>query len=192
MKKIPATLVLLIIITSAYAQQYFKRDTARLDQTVVSLSLIVPGVTYETALTDKTSLFVNLALGFAYERTSTLVSTTEAYTFNPTLLLQYRSYYNLQKRQFLGRKIAYNTGSYVGVMGHYVFDGIAGKNRHAIEVNNDLTLGPVWGFQRNGFLSFGLSLGVGVTIGQSGSSDVGPIGHLNFGFNLSRRQKDKE
>ncbi|ELR72751.1 secreted protein [Fulvivirga imtechensis AK7] len=190
MKKL---LLLGLVISSYYnasAQSYYQQDSARLKKTVLGLNILLPGLTYEQSLTDKSSLFLNFAFGFAYEYHSSGFSSYEAYTINPTLLAQYRSYYNLARRQLLDRKTTNNTGSFFGMMAHYTFDAIGGKNTHAIDVENGLTLGPVWGFQRNGLFTFSLSLGLGVTIGEGQSSNVGPIGHLNFGINLSKKKEE--
>lgn len=191
MKKL---MVLSILIITCFhyvrCQGYFQQDSLRLKKSIVGLNLVLPGLTYERALSDRSSLFLNFAFGFAYEYHSSGFSSYEAYTINPTLMAQYRSYYNLARRQLLGRKISNNTGSYFGVMTHYTFDPVAGKNTHAIDTQNGLTLGPVWGFQRNGLFTFSLSLGLGVHIGEGQSSNVGPIGHLNFGVNLSGKRKN--
>ncbi|MEQ8925830.1 MAG: hypothetical protein RLO81_08460 [Fulvivirga sp.] len=90
-------------------------------------------------------------------------------------------------------------------MTNYTFTSISGEESisHAFNNRRGLSIGPVWGIQRNGTVSFGLSLGLGLQVYEQDNytrnfnntviekrtvsgSEFGVIGSFNLGLNLSK------
>ena len=100
--------------------------------------------------------------------------------------MQYRYYYNLEKRLQKEKNIGNNSANYIALSGAVqIGKPIIGD----LEYNEGYfgVIGPVWGLQRyygSGF-KLDLNLGAGYGFNESGSSFFSPIIGLRLGWRLS-------
>ncbi|MCG9970173.1 hypothetical protein [Christiangramia crocea] len=126
-----------------------------------SLNLLAPSVEYELSISDRSTIDMDLGVGFAYHKSN---YTGEAYGFYPGFEGQYRYYYNFGKRSDKGNKTSENSANYFAATASITGgDPIIGDLRYASDYG--VLVGPVWGLQRvyySGFkLNFNLGLGLG-------------------------------
>ena len=91
-----------------------QQEKVTLEKTIVSLNLLAPGISIEAAIAEQQSFYFNAALSIYFRSETFNGRTTSEFSTSPYLMGQYRSYYNLDKRQLLGRKTAYNSGKLLG------------------------------------------------------------------------------
>ena len=82
---------------------------------------------YDAKLADKISLHTEIGLGGEYY----WHSSKDAYMFQPNIIVEPRYYYNLERRVSKGKKIAGNTGNYLGMMFDYIPDVYLNKNTYS-------------------------------------------------------------
>lgn len=75
----------------------------------ISLNILLPGVVYEAGISQNSTLTAELTLGFQY-RESTFLE--DGFGVYPIGRLQYRDYYNFQRRLGKGKRIEGNSGNY--------------------------------------------------------------------------------
>jgi len=143
-----------------------------------SLNLLAPSAEYELAVSNNSTIDMNLGVGFAYHRSS---YSGEAFGIFPGLEAQYRYYYNFAKRADEGKKTSENSANYIaGVASVTGGKPILGD----LEYTNDygVFVGPAWGLQRvyDSRFKLNLNLGVGLGFNDSGDTYFTPL----FGFQL--------
>lgn len=172
MNKLIVCALLLLSVNS------FGQETSTNSQ--FSLNLLAPSAEYELALSQKSTIDVNLGVGFTYEYSSTL---GEAYGLYPGFEAQYRYYYNFEKRADKGKKTAENSANYfAGVASISGGNPIIGDLENVNEYGG--FVGPVWGLQRvykRGF-KLNLNLGLGLGYNDSGNTYVRPMFELQLGW----------
>ena len=132
-----------------------------------SLNLLAPSAEYELSVSSKSTIDMNLGVGFAYQKST---YSGEAYGFYPGFEAQYRYYYNFRKRADKGKKTSENSGNYVTAIASVTGgDPIIGDLEYASDYGG--FVGPAWGLQRvynSGFkLNLNLGLGLGFNENQS-------------------------
>ncbi|HSP86590.1 MAG TPA: hypothetical protein VLN45_00530 [Ignavibacteriaceae bacterium] len=154
------------------------------------LSLLIPGLSLETRLTNSTSINVEIGTGFAigqttengfsgltifYNKPSEIDYKNESYyreNYNrlyPFSKFEVRQYYNLLRRQNHYRNTKNNTASYFSLYS-------------LIYLEDLYFIGPTWGMQRNvNRFYFNLNLGGGVYLWSDGSR-MQPLIDLKFGL----------
>ena len=126
-----------------------------------SLNLIFPSAEYEVGLSDHSTIDATVGVGFAYHKS---VYSGEAYGIYPGLELQYRYYYNFDKRLDKGKKISENSGNYITGMASITSgDPILGDLEFASDYGG--FVGPAWGLQRVYNSGFKLNLNLGLGMG---------------------------
>jgi hypothetical protein len=162
-------------------------EVINLEKTIVSLDLLTPGLTIEAAIGTQNSLMVSASTGFAFYASSTSNGQSEStFVFVPIFMAQYRGYYNLQKRAKQGKRVSFNSGNYLGFHVAYQGRAINDFDENIFEVQNGIILGPVWGLQRNGTVTFDLNLGPGLFATNNNSTEFTIIGNLKVGLNLTK------
>ena len=78
-----------------------------------SLNFLLPSVEYETAISENSTLDLNLGFGIGYHDSAYLDEAE--YGVYPNFQAQYRYYYNLKKRLEKGKKISENSGNYIAL-----------------------------------------------------------------------------
>lgn len=154
------------------------QEQASTSKSLFSLNFLLPGVEYETALSNKTTLDFRLGTGFAYA--TGMYRETEFGVFL-NFFTQYRYFYNFQNRLEKGKNINNNSGNFIALHGG-IFNGnpIIGTLESAQDYS--VEVGPVWGMQRvykSGF-KLNLHLGLGYLFNDLGDSAFSPL----IGFSL--------
>ena len=149
-----------------------------------SLNLLAPSAEYELSISDRSTIDLNLGVGFAYHRSS---YSGEAFGLYPGFETQYRYYYNFEKRADKGKKTSENSANYLAVVAS-VTGGkpIIGN----LEYTNDYGgfVGPAWGLQRvyNSNFKLNLNLGLGLGFNDAGDTYFTPLFGLQLGWLLTK------
>lgn len=179
--------LILTVSTIVYAQDSLQTASETyLRPQQVALNFLPPGFIYEAALGNKTTLSINpgLDINFSY---SSLYGTI--FLLRPFLDLQFRYYYNFERRISMSKNIANNSANFIGLRVTGVTPSLT--DSEDVETTNALAIGPVWGIQRtykDGII-LRLHLGLGVSIDELRDNE--PIVFLS-GFSLGfvlRRDK---
>ena len=143
-----------------------------------SLNFLAPSAEYEVSISSRSTIDLNLGIGFTYQYSSSL---GEAYGIYPGFEGQYRYYYNFEKRADKGKKVSENSANYIaGVASITSSNPIIGD----LEYENEFGafIGPAWGMQRiyNSGFKLNLNLGLGMGFNDVGDTFFRPL----FGFQL--------
>ncbi len=150
----------------------------------LTLNVLLPGIIYEHGLSQNSTIAAEITMGFAYRESDFVESGFGIY---PIGRLQYRHYYNFERRLAKGKNIAGNTGNYIAptiaiqggkaIIGdlNYVSDYFGG-------------IGAVYGLQRTGQkgLQFRFEVGPGYFFDEF-ESNFGIFLALKLGWVISRR-----
>jgi hypothetical protein len=157
------------------------QDRASVEKGLLSVNILTPGLEYELGTSSNTTLDLRVGSGLAYRKGMF----EEGFGIYPTFNLQYRYYYNLNKRMEKGKNISNNSANYIALSGS-IQSGkpIIGD----LEFNEGYfgAVGPVWGLQRYYGAGFklDLNLGAGYSFNESGGSFFSPIIGLRLGWLL--------
>lgn len=175
---------------------------------ITKITFLDPGIGREIRIAKFQSVFLQAFLNTsAYFSFSDAFGTNAGVYFDPAAKVQYRCYYNAEKRIAKNKRTEMNSLNYVGGLVQTIFTDVAYADDH---VNEDKrrpvnTIGIIWGLQRNGskHFSFDLNLGVGYLFGKgtkldqttwlpysSSVSEFTGIVSLNLGFWLSPKKTD--
>ena len=160
--------ITLILVMITYSLNFFGQQTV--NNNLLKINIITPGLTYENAIGIKETLCLDSNIS--------LVPTASAATgIAKTIFttLQYRNYYNVEKRLRKGKNINGNSANYIALNSSYYFKTIGDDDF----VNNydGITAGATWGLQRtykNGF-NINLNAGLGYNFSNRKSKIVSPI-----------------
>ncbi|MDR5591782.1 hypothetical protein [Christiangramia sp. SM2212] len=145
-----------------------------------SLNFLVPSAEYELAVSDNSTIDLNAGIGFAYHKSS---YSGEAFGIYPGGEVQYRYYYNFNKRADKDKKTSENSGNYVAVVGSITGgDPIIGDLKYSNNYGG--FVGPTWGLQRvyNSGFKLNLNLGLGMGFNDSGDTYLTPLFGLQLGW----------
>ena len=150
----------LLIASCVSAQKENQSDVTN----VAKVTIINPGFSFEQRIGKHQTLygqvFMNTAFSFNYS--STFGGSTKVY-FDPAVTLQYRYYYNINRRLNAEKRIDMNSLNYVGAVWETVFSkqNIGQRNYDELKARPINKVGVVWGFQRNYKSRFSLDVNVG-------------------------------
>ncbi|WP_243397018.1 hypothetical protein [Flagellimonas pacifica] len=138
-------------------QSSIAQNSSNVEKQQFTLNFLLPGAIYEQGISANSTLTAEATMGFAF-RGCTGCET--AFGVYPIGRLQYRYYYNMQRRLEKGKHISGNTGNYIAPM-------IAAQSGKAIIGDLDYAsdffagAGVVYGIQRTGHkgLSFRFEAG---------------------------------
>lgn len=147
-----------------------------------SLNLLIPSAEYEFSLTESSTLDFYAGIGFVYRK----VFDESHYSIFPEVMVQYRYYYNLDKRLEKGKNVANNSGNYLTAVAL-----ISGGNALIGDLNDvngtSVLLGPAWGLQRVYGKHFKLNLYLGLGYGfNEVDSYLAPIIAFQFGWKFGK------
>jgi hypothetical protein len=163
LKKKYFILLFTCLLFNAHAQTS-SRDTsatskAGLQQDLLSLSFLLPGLTYERALNNHISLSATAGLTFAAGDDGVSESNFDLIPFGN---LSGRYYYNLEERQKKGKSILYNSGNYLALSVVYQTGVLSPDWPDKLDQKQSyLSAGPVWGFQRTFKDNFHINIDLG-------------------------------
>ncbi len=148
-----------------------------------SLNLITPSVEYEVAISDHSTIDLDLGIGCAYHNS---LGESEFGIF-PDFNLQYRYFYNFQKRRDDSKKTSENSANYIAAIGSISGgDPIIGDLKYVSDYG--VFFGPAWGLQRVYYskLKLNLNLGAGYGFNEQGASYFAPILAFQLGWKLGK------
>jgi len=159
------------------------------EQSVTSklkLNFFLPGVSYEQKISQLQTLHFSAFIDLLFTD-SDFNGSTETYAI-PSIGIEFRNYYNLDKRNLKGKHTEGNSGNYFAPVytGKYSFYGFNDQDTWVSQ------LGFVWGLQRNYNSTFSLdfNIGLGYNINIQNSYLYYPIdliANLSLGFWLGKK-----
>ena len=145
-----------------------------------SVSFLLPGVEYETSLSNKTTVDLRAGTGFTFAMGKSIGTEFGVY---PNFHTQYRYYYNFKKRAEKGKNIHNNSGNYFALSGGlYGGKPLVGEIEYQMDYGAEV--GPVWGLQRvygSGF-KLDLHLGLGYSFNDLGESGFSSLISFRLGW----------
>lgn len=105
MKKLLLTLSALFLICTMSAQSH-----KNVVENQFSVNFLLPGVVYESGISENATLATELTIGFAYRESAFF---GDGFGIYPIGRFQYRNYYNFERRLNKGKRISGNTGNYL-------------------------------------------------------------------------------
>lgn len=159
------------------------QDQPFVENGMLSVNFLLPGLEYETGLSNKTTLDLRTGIGFGLSGGS---DRDTEYGIFLNAHAQYRYYYNFNKRLDKNKNIANNSANYLALNASFGFgEPIIGD----LQVSPNLSgvVGPVWGLQRyyNSGFKLDLNLGGGYGFNDLGESFFSPIIGIKLGWLLS-------
>lgn len=160
----------LLITAACFAFFYTHAQTDKVRKGQFKINFLAPGAEYELGLSDKTTLVIESGIGLAYAYSSSFGSD---FITSPYFALQYRYYYNFNKRVGKDKNTLNNSANYISFIGGISPGYYSFADSHFIE-NVGGTIGPAWGFQRtyNSGFNLSLDLGVGYAYEEKGAMDI--------------------
>lgn len=153
MKKTVVFLMFAIGLNFSNAQ-----ESTTVEKNLFKINLLAPGFVYEAGLSEKNSLYSEIAMGLSYRSSSFL---GKGWYFYPSINEQFRHYYNLEKRSLKDKKIKGNSGNYVGAIAIYTFKSLT-TNENLGYYDPNFLVGAVWGMQRTYKHNFNINLNLGL------------------------------
>jgi hypothetical protein len=174
-------LLQLFILTSGGA---LAQDGLKSSQLKANLILVGASASYEKSISRRTSLNFEAGLNYWFSYAySDYLGSDFGYTLAPTLSVEGRHYYNLNKRLRRGKSIANNSGNFLSVGLGYTFAPIASD----MYEDPAVSITPSWGMQRGIGKRFSMELLLGYSvrydIGYEEISAV-PVVEFKFGYIL--------
>lgn len=114
---------------------------------VLTFNFINPGIDFETRIGQKSTFSINAGVGYgtSYPELSR-TGTGFLYIISPFLDIQTRKYYNLNKRNDLGKNTKMNSGNFFGL--RLLSRGQDFNGNFERDNNLDFAFGPTWGLKR--------------------------------------------
>ncbi len=188
MRNIKAVVFLVLFLVSA---QFSNAQSLPKDQSVTSLlklNFFLPGVSYEQKISQFKTIHFSTFIDLLFTD-SDINGSTETFAI-PSIGIEFRNYYNLNKRNLKGLNSERNSGNYIAPVytGKYSFDAVHDEDRWVNQI------GLVWGIQRNYKSTFSLDLNIGLGYNINVQSSylyypVDLIGNLSLGFWLGRKNQ---
>ena len=156
MNKIFFCFCLVFAFHSLCIAQTMKSDTIRstsslLEKRILRVNLLSPGVGAEFRTGNLTSLALSTGItffpGIDGMNTDWKRGTSIGYSFEPFLGVDYKLFYNLEKRKQKGKNIAYNSANFVSLRSLTL--GPPVSNTIVRQSNFDFLLFASWGIQRS-------------------------------------------
>ena len=119
------------------------------------------------------------------------VNDIDGFLLTPTITLEPRWYYNLNKREGKSRKIDGNSGNFISIKTTYHPDWFVISNEDNINFISDISFVPTWGIRRNVGNHFTYETGIGIgylhyfkedNVVLINESDVAVNLHLRIGY----------
>lgn len=90
------------------------------------------------------------------------VNGIDGFLLTPTITLEPRWYYNLNKREGKSRRIDGNSGNFISIKTTYHPDWFVISNENNINFISDISIVPTWGIRRNIGNHFTYETGIGI------------------------------
>lgn len=177
LKKILPVLFFTLFIASLACGQ--SKPTVQ-QQSLLKLSVLFPGIEYETKLERKVTIKLEAGPVFVFGYGGNRVDWVFEYVF--FVEAAPRFYYNFDNRLADGKEIANYSGNYISFVSRaLLFNVFSSYNFEP----NSYIFGPTWGLQRmwGKHWYFNFEIGPGIEINQQGTSFV-PVAGIDIGLLL--------
>lgn len=165
----------------------FSQEKTDVESSITSLQAGILGVwlNNETKIYEKTTLRSELAMNFGFSKQA---NREALWAFTPSLRLEPKYYYNLERRLNKGKSIDNNSGNFFSLPVTYTPNWFLISNIENAEVIPNISIVPSYGLRRNitGQLNYEFSFGAGYAyyfVKNLGYSD----NILSLAMNLSFR-----
>lgn len=139
--------------------EFYKSIPAVVEDQIFKIEILSPGFVYEKALNKNSTIHASIYANFGVPVLSQDDFDTYS-VFYPIIDVQYRHYYNLNKRKSKFKNFTNNSGQYVAAK--FTAYSIL-KSTNEVQEYNQAAIGGVWGFQKNGKpITFNFEIGLGV------------------------------
>lgn len=154
MKKI---IILLLISNCIFSQE---KSKASVEKSIFGIQAGFLGawIHNEARLTNAISLRSEIGLDFGYSKNGF----GETSVFIPSIRIEPRWYYNLEKRVKKGRKISNNSGNFLALNITYNPDWFYISNQDNLNIISTLAFIPKWGIKRTVGNHFTYETGIGI------------------------------
>lgn len=192
--------ILLLSLTISISS--FSQDKKNVDVTdVFKINFFDPGISYEKRIGQQQTLygkaFLSTSVFIGYSSSLGNMSSVDIY---PALGLQYRYYYNGNKRASRDKRTDMNSMNYVAVVTEASFYKDNSYNLDKSRIQK--IFGAAWGFQRNYAKRFSLDLNLGIgysfnkrtvynypdSYSDIAFSEFTTLGQISLGFWLNKRE----
>jgi hypothetical protein len=208
MKKISLICFIIFLTANSFAQ--YKNKTGNDDVTdVLKITILNPGVAYEKRIgkfqTVIGQLFMNTSVSPVSSNTN--VTPEVSFYFDPAISMQYRYYYNYERRSDKDKRTDLNSMNYIGVALESFFSkvNLIEKYKPELKPRAINSIGVIWGIQRNYYKRFSLDLNLGIGYRSTKSTTysgfpfttttttiktgmISGIGQLNLGIWLNKQK----
>jgi hypothetical protein len=154
--------IIIILITVVSIKSYSQTKTVSVEKSIYGIQTGFLGIwaNTESKLSDKIVLKSEIGLDFSAGKTIF----DEKFTFlaAPSITLEPRFYYNLNKRLNKNKNISNNSGNYISIRSTFNPDWFVISNKDNVLINNQLRIVPSWGIKRVYGKYFTLETGAGV------------------------------
>jgi len=163
------------LINASYGQD---EAATAVQKNQFKVNMFLPGFVWEHGFDAKNTLYSEASLGLGFSTNSD----DSNFAFYPQIVEQFRHYYNLEKRAAKGKRTAFNSGNYLGLLAAYNFESISTNDDYRESVPS-FTVGALWGLQRTYKRKFNLefSAGPGVNFDKYDTEFV-PIINFSIGW----------
>ena len=173
--------ILIFLSLVLYISQGFAQENT---SSVFRINFLNPGVEYEMPVFNQSTVLFNVGVGYceSYPNLTTYASGW-LYSICPFVDVQYRNYYNLEKRLNKQKNISYNSGNFWGV--RMLTRGKAFDGNFDRTSNIDFALNPIWGLQRSyGKINLLFDGGIAYYFDGKGNDGVSPTFEFGIGYNF--------
>lgn len=169
MKKTILILTLFALTFSAQSQN----DSVEISIFGIQTGILGVWVHNESKLSDEIALRSEVGLDAGLFGGSVFYDGGTGYLLIPTITLEPRWYYNLEKRASKSRNTAGNGGNFVSLKTSFLPDWFVISNYENINVINQITIIPTWGIKRNIGSHFNYEAGFGIGYRYSFAKSAG-------------------
>ena len=173
-----------------FSFQVLSQETSKGITRVLRANFLNPGIEYEVPFFKKSTVAFNIGAGYggSYPHLTTNASGW-LYMISTFLDVEYRNYYNYQKRITKQKNVDYNSSNFWGV--RVLTRGEAFSSNFTRTTDYDFAVGPIWGIQRSfGKMNLLFDLGAVYYFDTKGNGGFLPILELNVGYNFDIKQRN--
>ncbi len=150
------------------------------------INFLNPGIVYETPVSSNSTISINAGIGYngSYPNLSDTRQSGFQYAIAPFLDLQFKRFYNLQKRDRMDKTTRNNSGNFISL--RFRMRGKSIDDNFSRKAPFDFAFGPTWGIQRT-YGGFHLLFDIGSQFYFDSEGNVGfwpLIPQVNLGFDL--------
>lgn len=163
MKKIYIALLAIFLLQPVFAQDNQQEPSVEKSLFNIQTGLVGAWVSYEARLSNRWALRTEVGLDLWYYETYQLTKKDEGVLLTPSINIEPRWYYNLNKRADKGKHIENNSANFLTVAFRYYPDLFIIGGPDNLYVPDQISIIPKWGIRRAIAKSnFNYELGIGV------------------------------